>query len=162
MFPTCFELRKTPNAVERWRNQARQEIRSKVNILKFNTFSLLWVIIDGWKLQIIELHTFWLSFIYNFENDVNIFKTSQLNHSKSHSNNKIKQVKANIKEFSGQLASIHGQRKKILKEVIRILQEMPQENPASAKAKSERIQIFYVRNFVKCAENFQANQSYSF
>jgi len=48
----------------------------------------------------------------------------------------LEQVKANIKEFSGQLASIHGQRKKILKEVIRILQEMPQENPASAKAKS--------------------------
>ena len=58
MFPTCFELRKTPNAVERWRNQARQEIRSKVNILKFNTFSLLWVIIDGWKVLITELHTF--------------------------------------------------------------------------------------------------------
>ena len=80
---------KQPNAIEKWRQHARQDIKSKA---------------------------------------------SQLNHSKSHSNNKIKQVKGNIKEFSGQLASIHVQRKKILKEVIRILQEMPSDNPSSPKA----------------------------
>lgn len=63
-------------------------------------------------------------------------KSSNLNHSKSHSNNRIKQVKVSIKEFSGFLATLHNQRKKALREVVKLLQEIPASNPASAKAKS--------------------------
>ena len=46
---------------------------------------------------------------------------AKLNHSRSHSNNKIKQVKATIKEYSCSLLSHHNQRKKTLYEVQKVI-----------------------------------------
>ena len=44
-------------------------------------------------------------------------------------------MKVSIKEFSNFLASLHNQRKKVLREVVKLLQDIPASNPASAKAK---------------------------
>ena len=56
---------------------------------------------------------------------------AKLNHSRSHSNNKIKQVKATIKEYACSLLSHHNQRKKTLYEVQKVMHDIAPENPNS-------------------------------
>ena len=56
---------------------------------------------------------------------------AKVNHSRCHSNNKIKQVKATIKEYACSLLSHHNQRKKTLYEVQKVMHDIAPENPNS-------------------------------